>query len=759
MPDKLVPGPKLRPYPPVSDLWQIPAIAAAIALFAVAVWVAKHPAQKPSTQAADFAALVQAYESGNTIVAGGSAERFLARYGVVPKRDLGVACFILADSKWDLTRANPATTDKDLLDCQRAYDRAIALGIEPKYKGKALAAQGDIYARLGQVTEALDAYTELLDEFPDRRETLLSMALAHARTKPPLKDKALECVDKYLASEGLTPQEIQEGYLTKAEVLLLGTDKDRDCAGAATAARRVIDAGAEGETAGRAALLEARALMGQEKYDEALATIGAANLQSTGRYEASLVLARAVSLWKSGKSDEGRKALDETVFRFPGTMEALSARYELAQLFFEQGGLDAAKDALVSLLDDMSAHQAIATDYFTIDDVTSLWYAVGRAILAQGGYKAVQSFHSAASALMPQGRFLFFDAVLYLREAELQEADLPSLPASQAAAAEKAIRATYREAGDAFAKVLETPAGSLYQEALYNAGHALYMAGDYARALHYLRMFSDGNYHDDRLPKVLYEQGSCLAAMGNATPAIIVSGRNATEHPTNLYAYKSILLQADLYRDMGGKNLDYAAVMYNDILTDGRFGSKSVEWRRSIFSLGETLYELGRYKEAVLKLEEAITRFSEDAETANATYYLAMACRKAALTDPAMKQAFFTRAAKLFAGIAASGAGKEDARARSAAFLEADCYYDLGDYRKALGLYDKAVEANVDTPEATRALFQIANCYHRLGMKEQADATYKRATFNLKHRQAPPAPGEQFYESLASWLGSEEKQG
>jgi tetratricopeptide (TPR) repeat protein len=287
------------------------------------------------------------------------------------------------------------------------------------------------------------------------------------------------------------------------------------------------------------------------------------------------------------------------------------------------------------------------------------------------------------------------------------------------------------------------------------------MGGDYVSALQYLKKFSGTTYHDDRLPQALFEQGCCLARMGNYSKAIAVSDRNASDHPTDFYAYKSILLQADLYRSMGGKNLDFAAAIYGDILYDryARFGVKSLEWRRAIFSLGETLYDLGRYKEAVLKLEEAISRFPEDAETPNAAYYLAMACRKAALSDPEMRQAFFLKSAKLFADMAASGAAKDDARARSAAFQEADCYYDLGDYQKALTRYDKAVEANVDTPDATRALFQIANCYHRLGMKDQADATYKRASFNLKHRQAAPAPGGQFYESLASWLGTEEKQG
>jgi len=753
MPENLVSRSKPRQYPPASQLWQIPGIIAAIGLFVLAGYVAKKPPEEPQSETADFAALVQAYEGGDIIVSASSAERFLMRYTHPAPQELSVARFVLADSKWDLTKSNPATTSKDLADCLIAFERARLAGLKPDYEAKALSAKADILLRLGQTTEALEAYTQLLDEFPQRRDVLLSMALAYAGSRPPLMDKASECVDKYLASEGLAPQEIQEGYLTKADIAL----RRKDYATAAAAAKQVVDAKAEGETAGRATLLLARALIGQEDYSGAIAAVDALGSGTAGRYEAGLCLARATAVWKSGDIDGARKAFDDTIFKFPATHEALSAKYELAKLLFEKGDIAAAKDTLASLLDDMSSQQAISTEYFGIDEVTELWFAVGRTILEQNPSE-VHSFHSAAIQFMPTGHFLFFDANLYRQEAEQLEADLPGLPATRGAAAGNAKNA-YLEAGKTFAKVLETSSGELYQEALRNAGYCFYRAGDYVTALHYLKGLTDGGFRDERLPEIVYEQARCLAAMGNYAPAIQVARRNAEQNPSDIYAYYSILLQADLYRGMGGDNLRYAADIYANVLTDDRFEATSSEWRRSIFALGETLYRLGNYREAVLKLDEALTRFPSDPEAPNAQYDLALACRQAAFADPSMKQTFFLKAAKIFNQIVASASGRDDARARTAAFLEADCYYDLGDYQKALSLYDKAVEANVDTPEATRALFQIATCYHRLGMKDQANATYKRAVFNLKRRPEAPAPGAGFYESLSSWLGTEENQG
>ena len=186
------------------------------------------------------------------------------------------------------------------------------------------------------------------------------------------------------------------------------------------------------------------------------------------------------------------------------------------------------------------------------------------------------------------------------------------------------------------------------------------------------------------------------------------------------------------------------------ILTDVRFLATSPEWRSAIFALGVTLYRLGDFKNSMLKLDEALERFPDDSRACEARYYLALASRQVAFAEPSLKKQLLLRAAGLFAEIAVSP-GAVSSHAQNAAFLEADCYYDLDDFARALSLYDKAVETYVDTPDATRALFQMANCYHRLGQTQQADATFKRAVFNLNREGRAPAPGAPFYRSLSEW--------
>lgn len=736
--------------PPARDLWQIPGIAGAVVIFLLAAYITKHPIVLPSSRKADFKALLMAYDTGNIYTAAESAQRYLARYPSAASN--ATVLFIFADSRWNLIRANPAAITKDLSICLDSFDKALSVGLPPEKRAKALKAKGDILLRMGRPSDALQAYTQLAQEYPQAKDTFLSVALAYLDTKPPAIERAAEFIDKYLAVEGLSPREIQLGYLAKARLEMA----KGHFAAAAQDAQKVIDAGPDGETVAQAHLILCRALMAGGDFKGALKTVKDKAGPGAGRFEAALALARARALWKAGFPDEARKAFDETIFSFPGTPQALGARFFLSSLLFETGHLQAAKDGIIGLLDDMSGQETIKTPYFDIDEVAELWFAVGRSILDAKGYTAAHEFNNAALAhvaLMPQGHFLFFDATLYLREAEQREANLPGLPLLQRPAAEARAKRSYFKAGSMFAKALESAGPRIYKEALYKAGHSFFKAGEYSLAVDYLLQFTKVDYHDSRIPKALYEVSDSFASIGSYSKAISICKQNIEEHPANIYAYRSMLLQGDLYRAMGGGDIDIAAKIYGRILTDTRFGTQSVEWRKAIFALGETLYRMGRYKEALLKLEEAIKRFPNDALVGDARYYLALSYMRAGLASANMHDELLLKGARLFGLLAAEGGLGGKDKAREASFLEADCYYDLGDYKRAVALYDRAAEANVDTPAATRALFQIANCYHHLGQVQKAKTTYKRAMFNLKRQKQEVEPGNDFYESLAQWRG------
>jgi tetratricopeptide (TPR) repeat protein len=69
-------------------------------------------------------------------------------------------------------------------------------------------------------------------------------------------------------------------------------------------------------------------------------------------------------------------------------------------------------------------------------------------------------------------------------------------------------------------------------------------------------------------------------------------------------------------------------------------------------------------------------------------------------------------------------------------FYRADCLYDLGEYEKAIPLYDNAAFRFQDDPSALAAYVQIVNAWCRLGKPEQAKAANERAKWVL--RRIPP---------------------
>ncbi|MHC4711926.1 MAG: tetratricopeptide repeat protein [Planctomycetota bacterium] len=731
--------------PPARDLWQIPGIVVAVVIILVAAYIVRHPVTEPSSEEADFEALLMAYKQGDTIASGGSAERFLARYPASSNEPM--ARFIFADSKWDLIRSDPATTPKDLASCLDSYQRALTGGIPPEQQAAALKARGDILLRMGLPNEALSSYTRLLECFPEETDALLRAAVAHMLVSPPSPTKAGEYIDLYLAREDLTVKEIQKGYLAKARLAAAKGDHAR----ARDNARGVLNAGSDGEVVAEARLILARALSSLGDDAGALGVLRDTEGPAAGRFESSLNLALAIALWKNGMIDEARRAFDDTIFRFPGTAEALGARYELAALLRERGQIEAARDSLFSLLDDMSAQETLRTEYFEIDQVAELWFSVGREILSSQGTTAAQEYHAAALALMSEGHLLFFKGALYLREAEQIEAALPGLPIQKKVEAEVRLRDAYAAAGATFVKVLETSSGSIFREALFEAGHSFYKGGEYTSAVPYLLEFTRLESRDRRVAQALYEASQGLVALGDGEQAIAICARNVANHPFNIYAYRAMVLQADLYGTMGGEGLADAAGLYEGILTDRRFETDSREWRTALFALGRTLYMLERYEEAMLRLEEAIGRFPADPSVEDARYYLAHSFRQAGLRSSDLTVSFLARAAEIFSSIAAGGEKVDPDRAREAAFFEADCYYDVGDYSRAIAYYDRAAEAHVDTPEATRALFQIANCYWHLGSADKAAAMYRRATFNLDRQGGKVFPDGEYYKSIARW--------
>jgi tetratricopeptide (TPR) repeat protein len=90
-------------------------------------------------------------------------------------------------------------------------------------------------------------------------------------------------------------------------------------------------------------------------------------------------------------------------------------------------------------------------------------------------------------------------------------------------------------------------------------------------------------------------------------------------------------------------------------------------------------------------------------------------------------------------------------------FYRADCFYDLGEYKSAIQLYDAAALRYQEDPSALAAYVQIVNSYFALGKLDDARTANERAKWLL--RKMPPGAFEnggldmnkQYWEQWLKW--------
>lgn len=181
----------------------------------------------------------------------------------------------------------------------------------------------------------------------------------------------------------------------------------------------------------------------------------------------------------------------------------------------------------------------------------------------------------------------------------------------------------------------------------------------------------------------------------------------------------------------------------------------SIEWRDSLFLLGDQLHEEGKYAEAIAKLEEAVERYPEAPQALLAQYTIARAFHSAAeepaqkargaktenerqknrrLRDQNLQEALDTYL-KVQRQITLEGRNVESALTKT---LLRNCYMMQGSVLFQLRRYEEARKAyaNVSTlyqhdPFVLESFVHIANCWHRLNQSLNARQTIAQAKLVL----------------------------
>ncbi len=308
---------------------------------------------------------------------------------------------------------------------------------------------------------------------------------------------------------------------------------------------------------------------------------------------------------------------------------------------------------------------------------------------------------------------------------------------------------------------------------LWKAGQLLDAAGETMRAADVYERFTIQRPRDARAAEGLLALGRLYESAGMTDQALGVYQRNIRDNPNTPATYTSVVNQARCYAALAGKAatpeekkalLDKAEQALLGLVQDNTNLQPSArEFRASLLALGELYYHNQRWGDAILRLDEVVTRYPNDPAVPRVTFLLAESYRKsagdinAALTQPAVGNraalekwrgerllaaaGYFSRVIALLdveslTPVSASGGKKltalEQQYLRSSYMERAECHFERGDYEQAVKLYDETSVRFSEEVLAVEAYVQIVNAYLKLNQPAQANAAAARGQWILQ---------------------------
>jgi tetratricopeptide (TPR) repeat protein len=191
--------------------------------------------------------------------------------------------------------------------------------------------------------------------------------------------------------------------------------------------------------------------------------------------------------------------------------------------------------------------------------------------------------------------------------------------------------------------------------------------------------------------------------------------------------------------------------------------------------MGEILNRRGEFDRAIETLQEAVARYPDDERVPRSLYLLGDSYRRSArairerlkdvtssmqademrerLTDRMREaQEYFRKLVKEFEKNENARLSRLDEMfVRHAYLYQADCAFDLGDYRKALRLYEEAAGRFQRTITALAAHTQIIHCYVYLGEPAEARSALARARVLVDALPDDAFARNMFGESREDW--------
>jgi tetratricopeptide (TPR) repeat protein len=745
-----------RVDPPVRPLWQAPifvlGVAALVGMAVARPFAPVGPAQRLSrdlARARDILARSNgdpsdALELSLAAMAPENADRF-------PDR-MAVAAFLAGTAHMRLAEKSPPTRASEAWRRARQYFEQ-AQHEQADHPGLSDDDQAKLVFRLGKVGfytgDDLNRVIARLEEGTPRGDNRAEgyglLAAAYLNLNPPNLQKALECNRKLRdEADDATEAQLTAAQLLGGELLLRMGKPDE-----ARQSLKMITEQAAPEVLARARLLRARCHQDEKHWGDAAQLYQSilADSRVPVPEPAWVYYNLGLCYRELDQPKDAANAWQECVKLASGE-ESQAAAMVLVELRLLENAHERALDELTRAVAKVHSPADWHNQFMPKRRAIPIFERAGEAFRKAGRYELASKLIEPYSRLAPPLKVL-----LMRGESAAEWAAAKALDARKPGASpelEKESLALFVQAADAYSEAAGHPGLTPAEQGMYLwASAAAYQsAKDPVKVMERLEKFVTLNVDSEKLGEAYYHLGDVyLQGKDNASASAnyrkcISQGET---HYAHLARYQLAMMAINEKRWDEGLG---ALVLNIKYLRDGNDPEALAQ---SLFALGDLLYQRGDYRGVVHYLEDAHAlgrfkenpKFKDNPEVTRARYELADSYRQIAanesqsnLQDPSMspetrahyqaeQRKWLQRAAEEFASLDAyllTEAGKDQLTPRQRTdvpVITAKCWFNLGEYDKALAIDDRLIARYPNQLEGLEALGGAVQCHAAKGQLDK----------------------------------------
>jgi tetratricopeptide (TPR) repeat protein len=677
---------------------------------------------------------------------------------------LGGALFVLGAVKAQEAEEEVSPDRRRMIHeiAARYLQKAGTLGVPGDRQARAAYLLGKSLALSGQSAEAIPALEEALRD-PSQPATEIHSLLVGALLdgSEPNLTAALQHNQHVLADPALGEEQRQRAWIVSGGTLMrleryveARQALDQIPAASVLAASRML-------LLGRLDIEEAQALVEGSPERQAKLADALKHLQEVDRLDQEHgPLSRQASLWMARRfelNNEQAAALaeyDRISKIHSNTPEGLTATLAAADYYRRDGQIEKALFGYRYVLREIEAQVSYDNALLPLSDVRRRLTMVYQQCLDEKLFAEALMLVDLFEPVFGRVSCAELRAKTHVQWGEWRLGQGHTGNSAEDAKAEKEGRLQLRAAGVAYEDLARLRfAARQFTEDLWTAGECYFRGQSYSQAA---RIFGEYLHHEARRNNAmaLLRMGQSQLAGGEYEKAIVAFDECVEMYPNDAVTYQARVECARAQQQLG--KMDRAEQLLLTNLVGDTLKPQSPEWRDSLFALGNLLYEMGRYDEAISKLEEATLRYPDDDQTLFAKYIMARANHCAAEAPAKRLQEsktenerqaartllneYLNKAHEYYQDVQrkitlrghSDGNPLDLALLRNCYLMQGSVLFELRRFEESLQAYGNVITSYRDDPIALESFVQVANCWRRLDQPVKARVTLDQAKVVLK---------------------------